>query len=463
LNANINLSVTGACVPSFQPSFSPSQLSKKPFKPTNNPTKNTGIPSDGPSGNSSHKPSYHPSNKPSNLPTFLLSAIPSDRPSGNPSHKPSKSFSPSDEVIAMPSSRPTTFDISDSNIFTARDLFFSNYKLCLATYGHVRFWEVGTVTTFYDDATGKGLFEDYAYFAGNIVDWDLSSATSVASMFRFSNKFGKDISSWDVSKVLNFSLIFDDAAIFNSPISTWDLSSATTVEAMFRDAIRFNQDLSSWNVGNVISFESTFRNAIRFNQDITPWTINASADMTSMFEESEGLDQIICWHLPTQTTTNIILNANINLSVTGACIPSFQPSFSPSQLSLCTNNGKDMFVLLVKGSPKLKKCTWLDTKSSNTITNICQKKVHYSVIGKITYSPAQIVCKLTCNSCDSCYENPNSKYFKRLKKNKAIISTCKKLKGASIDKDCKKRKSSGGYPPAKLACPVTCSGITGTC
>merc|ERR1712183_200630 len=47
---------------------------------------------------------------------------------------------------------------------------------------------------------------------------------------------------------------------------------------------------------------------------------------------AKGMDQIICWSLPTQSTTDMIRFANTNLEISGGCLPSSSPSDKPSKL-----------------------------------------------------------------------------------------------------------------------------------
>jgi len=157
---------------------------------------------------------------------------------------------------------------------------------------------------------------------------------------------------------------------------------------------------------------------------------------------------------------------------------SYNPSKSPTQISImlpsasptipvCTENKKDKFVFKIKkGNVVYRLCSWLaakKAKNEKSSKKICNKNVEYFATDTQTFSPAQVVCKLTCDSCDPCYENPLSKYFQKMKDDLSVTSTCTKLTGTAIKKFCSKSASGGGYPSAKVVCPVTCSGITGTC
>mmetsp|Transcript_35361 Transcript_35361/g.81986 ORF Transcript_35361/g.81986 Transcript_35361/m.81986 type:complete len:325 (-) Transcript_35361:124-1098(-) len=122
-------------------------------------------------------------------------------------------------------------------------------------------------------------------------------------------------------------------------------------------------------------------------------------------------------------------------------------------------DGSDKFVLkLKKGKATLKPCSWLTPQK---IKKTCLKKVDYYAEGSITYKPAQVTCPVTCDTCDPCYENPKSKFYKSTKKGKVKTMTCSSLtKENDIEKYCGKTKSEFGFPPAKEVCPMTCSSCT---
>jgi len=84
-----------------------------------------------------------------------------------------------------------------------------------------------------------------------IESWNVSSVTSMNSMFGGASAFNQDISSWDVSSVTNMSGMFANATAFNQNISSWDVSSVTDMSGMFANATAFNQNISSWDVSSV--------------------------------------------------------------------------------------------------------------------------------------------------------------------------------------------------------------------
>jgi hypothetical protein len=133
------------------------------------------------------------------------------------------------------------------------------------------------------------------------------------------------------------------------------------------------------------------------------------------------------------------------------------PSDCTTDDSGCTQNGSDAFFVKInkKGKPMLRNCDWL--ASSSNKSNICNKKVNYYD----SYSPAQDICQATCESCDVCYQNNRSKFYFRTT-NSGAVKTKKcmwliKRDSETISDICSSEESSGGYGPASLQCPVTCS------
>ena len=72
------------------------------------------------------------------------------------------------------------------------------------------------------------------------------------------------ISGWDTSQVEDMSRLFDRwfsycgsaSATFNEDLSAWDVSSVTTMSSMFYYAYAFNQPLDGWNVSSVVEKSS---------------------------------------------------------------------------------------------------------------------------------------------------------------------------------------------------------------
>ena len=77
-------------------------------------------------------------------------------------------------------------------------------------------------------------------------NFDTSSVTSMADMFRYASSFNGDVSNFDTSRVTNIGGMFRGASSFNQDVSSFDLSSVTDMRQMFYGATSFDQDLCSW-------------------------------------------------------------------------------------------------------------------------------------------------------------------------------------------------------------------------
>ncbi|MDC1416666.1 BspA family leucine-rich repeat surface protein, partial [Flavobacteriaceae bacterium] len=111
-------------------------------------------------------------------------------------------------------------------------------------------------------------------FNQDISSWDVSSVTTMESMFQGNTAFNQDISSWDVSSVTTMERMFTDSTAFNQDISSWDVSSVTNMNLMFHDANAFSQPISPWDVSSVTNMNALFSSNTAFNQDISSWDVS---------------------------------------------------------------------------------------------------------------------------------------------------------------------------------------------
>eukprot|EP00978_Attheya_sp_CCMP212_P048589 scaffold547212_cov177-Attheya_sp.AAC.1 len=63
---------------------------------------------------------------------------------------------------------------------------------------------------------------------------------------------------------------FNGLNTFDDPLC-WDVSSVTTMQSMFASASVFNQDLSAWDASSVTDMQKMFHSASAFNQDLSAW------------------------------------------------------------------------------------------------------------------------------------------------------------------------------------------------
>ena len=150
--------------------------------------------------------------------------------------------------------------MTDSNIRTAVDAWFSDATAAEATYGHISTWET-------------------------------SGVTDMFALFRNKGSFNEDISAWITSGVTDMSELFSGSS-FNEDIGAWDTSGVETMRYMFFGASAFNQDIGNWAVHSVKNLYGMFFGASAFNQDIGAWDTWAHkrphANRASAFDQDLG-------------------------------------------------------------------------------------------------------------------------------------------------------------------------------
>jgi surface protein len=186
-------------------------------------------------------------------------------------------------LIAAPSLQAQATPLTNANFNTARDLWFSDQASAIATYGHIKDWNVTGVTDMSNAFNGKTTFDE------NITGWDVSNVTNMHSMFRGASAFNQPIGDWNVSSVTNMDWLFEGAINFNQDIGNWDTSSVLQMRSVFLGATSFNHDIGDWNTSAVTIMWRMFQGASAFNQDLSDWNISSVTDMTSIFLNASAL------------------------------------------------------------------------------------------------------------------------------------------------------------------------------
>ena len=178
---------------------------------------------------------------------------------------------------------PSYTALTDSNLATAKDLWFSDQAAAEAEYGPIGQWNTTAVTDMSD------LFNNKQTFNEDISAWDVSNVTDMNDMFYSARKFNQPIGSWDVSSVTDFARMFQTAYDFNQDLNSWSITGGENLGGMFGSATSFNQNLNNWNVTKTTQCASMFNNATAFNGDVSGWQMGDVDDFfnypSAMFKD----------------------------------------------------------------------------------------------------------------------------------------------------------------------------------
>ena len=195
--------------------------------------------------------------------------------------------------------------LTDANIHSAVDLWFSDQLAAQAIYGHISNWCTSNVTNM------SALFQGKESFNQDIGNWDVSSVTDMSRMFFGATSFNQDIGNWDVSSVTDMSSMFAEGVIFsssfNQDIGNWDVSSVKDMRGMFSGGDFFNQDIGNWDVSRVTDMRGMFSSARSFNQDIGNWDVSSVTTMSYMFGGASSFNQDIGnWNVSSVTNMTLM-------------------------------------------------------------------------------------------------------------------------------------------------------------
>ena len=224
----------------------------------------------------------------------------------------------------------TAWDISGSDVntlvftFRAAEAFNQNLNgwgtskitgMAAVFYGALEFnnGDTGSGSLNWDMSSAisiDSIFRHARKFNQDIGDWKIHNVTDMDAAFFHAEKFNQDISSWNTSNVTSMRQTFYNARVFNQNINTkddgvtksWDVSKVTSMSQMFRRAYDFNngdveggnsKPLDNWNVGTVTDMSYLFGDCYKFNQDISDWDTSNVSNMNSMFLNAHVFDQNI--------------------------------------------------------------------------------------------------------------------------------------------------------------------------
>ena len=162
---------------------------------------------------------------------------------------------------------------------------------------------------------------------------------------------------------------------------------------------------------------------------------------------------------PTKTPTK---SPSENPTRSPTVSPTIQPSAKPvvsDTSKKCTEIGSAKFLLkIVNGIRPVKRpCSWLAQKGKQRQNRLCKQNEKFGAV-----PPAKDVCFDTCKSCDE--ESSREFLLKTILNDQggrqAVVRTCEwlgKRNDRKIARFCRKSKTFGGFEPAKVVCPKTCS------
>jgi surface protein len=157
-----------------------------------------------------------------------------------------------------------------------------------------------------DDYLANNVKKTYVarkYYGWPIGIWDVSKIQDFSFLFaadgvgdgskRFdpsAASFNEDISGWDVSSATSMRSMFNQATSFNQSIGNWDVSKVADMSNMFYSAGSFNQLLGDWEVSSVRDMSYTFSYATSFNQSFADWDVSSETDMRGIFTGANGVE-----------------------------------------------------------------------------------------------------------------------------------------------------------------------------
>jgi hypothetical protein len=131
-----------------------------------------------------------------------------------------------------------------------------------------------------------------ANFNEDISGWELSSATTMTSMFDGAGSFDQPIGNWNVSRATDMSYMFSRALSFDQPLGDWNVSRVTDMRYMFYSARSLNQLLVNWEVSSVRDLSFMFAYATSFNQSFADWNVSNETDIRGIFTGADGIVEV---------------------------------------------------------------------------------------------------------------------------------------------------------------------------
>ena len=169
--------------------------------------------------------------------------------------------------------------------------------------GNITKWDTSSVTNM------VAMFSNAGSFNGSITKWDTSSVTSMGSMFSNAGSFNGNITKWVTSSATDMNFMFSNAASFDQPLD-WNTSSVTNMIGMFQGAASFNGSITKWDTSSVTSMGSMFQGAASFNGNITKWDTSSVTGMAAMFQGADSFNGNITKWVTSSVTSMAFMFSN---------------------------------------------------------------------------------------------------------------------------------------------------------
>lgn len=186
-------------------------------------------------------------------------------------------------------------DLSNWNITSKCTNISEMFRGCQNFNSDISNWDVSNVISFF------GTFQNARIFNQDLSNWNVSKCTNFSNMFRdardFNNNGNPDINNWQINteQPVLMTAMFGTtnaltATVFNQPIGNWNVSSVTNMADMFRLNTNFNQELNDWDVSNVVNFGNMFNGSTGFNKNIGNWNVGLGTTFTSFMANKSALN-----------------------------------------------------------------------------------------------------------------------------------------------------------------------------
>ncbi len=130
----------------------------------------------------------------------------------------------------------------------------------------------------------NSMFYNAIMVRPEISHWDTSKVTDMGYMFSYVGAANPDVSRWDTSNVTNMSYMFSSTETANPDVRLWDTSKVTNMSYMFSDTGAASPDISRWDTSKVTDMSNIFSEAQVAQPNMAQWNFHSVTTMESMLE-----------------------------------------------------------------------------------------------------------------------------------------------------------------------------------